>query len=47
MITNTSLTSIKDFQSPNGVRYAPSGVLVGETRQRRFAGTQFKAMQTA
>jgi len=23
MITNTSFTSIKDFQSPNGSRYAP------------------------
>jgi hypothetical protein len=27
---------------PNGVRYALSGVLVGGTRQRHFAGTHFK-----
>jgi hypothetical protein len=27
---------------PNGWRYAPSGVLVGGTRQRRFAGINFK-----
>jgi len=27
---------------PNGWRYAPSGVLVGGTRQRNFAGTRFK-----
>jgi hypothetical protein len=28
--------------APNGWRYAPSGVLVGGTRQRHFAGTNFK-----
>ena len=27
---------------PNGVRYAPSGVLVGGTGQRHFAGIHFK-----
>jgi hypothetical protein len=26
----------------NGLRYAPSGVLVGGTRQRYFDGTHFK-----
>jgi hypothetical protein len=28
--------------APNGSRYAPSGVLVGGTRQRYFSGTYFK-----
>jgi hypothetical protein len=27
---------------PNGLRYAPSGVLVGGMRQRHFDGTNFK-----
>jgi hypothetical protein len=27
---------------PNGLRYAPSGVLVEWTRERRFAGTNFQ-----
>jgi len=30
------------FPLPIGVRYAPSGVLVGETRQRHFDGTNLK-----
>jgi hypothetical protein len=29
-------------EAPNGLRYAPSGVLVGGMRQRHFDGTNFK-----
>jgi hypothetical protein len=37
-----SVVQIDDVASPNGSRYAPSGVLVGGTRQRRFDGTNLK-----
>jgi len=35
-------STITTIETPNGWRYAPSGVLVGGARQRHFDGTNFE-----